>query len=79
MRPDPVRRFGDSTRCKWPRAFSPIDAQPELIGQSGLSGAFAFVAPSRGTYLAGTVNNIARPDRSFRLMLGLTERRAERA
>ena len=58
-------------RFKWPRLFSPLADQPELLGHSGLSGAFAFYAPARRTYLAGTVNNIARPDRSFRLMLAL--------
>lgn len=58
-------------RFKWPRVFSPFVSQPELIGHSGLSGAFAFYAPARRTYLAGTLNNIARPDRSFRLMLAL--------
>ncbi len=58
-------------RFKWPRLFSPFADQPELLGHSGLSGAFAFYAPARRTYLAGTVNNIAHPDRSFRLMLAL--------
>ena len=60
-------------RFQWPRILSPLAAQPELLGHSGLSGAFAFWAPARGTYLAGTVNNIARPDRSFRLMLRLLQ------
>lgn len=58
-------------RFKWPRLFSPLADQPELLGHSGLSGAFAFYAPARRTFLAGTVNNIAHPDRSFRLMLAL--------
>lgn len=58
-------------RFKWPRILSPFADQPELVGHSGLSGAFAFYAPARQAYLAGTVNNIARPDRSFRLMLRL--------
>lgn len=40
----------------------------EMIGHSGLSGAFAFLAPRTGVYVAGTVNNIAKPARSFRLM-----------
>lgn len=40
----------------------------ELIGHSGLSGAFAFRAPTEGVYVTGTVNNIATPSRSFRLM-----------
>lgn len=40
----------------------------ELIGHSGLSGAFAFLAPRTGVYVTGTVNNIAKPARPFRLM-----------
>lgn len=40
----------------------------ELIGHSGLSGAFAFLAPGPGVYVTGTVNNIAKPGRPFRLM-----------
>lgn len=59
------------TRIRLPRIFSPFAAQPVLEGHSGLSGAFAFRAPDRGVYLAGTVNNVARPDRSFRLMYAL--------
>jgi CubicO group peptidase (beta-lactamase class C family) len=60
-------------RLRLPRLFSPLRAQPELVGHSGLSGAFAFLAPARGTYLAGTVNNVAAPSRSFRLMFALLE------
>ncbi len=40
----------------------------ELVGHSGLSGAFAFLAPRPGVYVTGTVNNIAKPARAFRLM-----------
>jgi CubicO group peptidase (beta-lactamase class C family) len=60
-------------RLRLPRLLSPFRAQPELVGHSGLSGAFAFLAPARGTYLAGSVNNIASPSRSFRLMFALLE------
>lgn len=60
-------------RFAWPRILSPLAPQPELLGHSGLSGTFGFFAPSRGTYLAGTVNNIAKPSRSFRLMLKLLQ------
>lgn len=56
-------------RFRLPRIFSPFKAQPELIGHSGLSGAFAFYAPSKGTFITGTVNQLAYPDTSFRLML----------
>lgn len=58
-------------RLAMPRVFSPFAPQPELIGHSGLSGAFAFLAPASGTFLTGTVNNVAKPGRSFRLMLRL--------
>jgi len=56
-------------RFRLPRIFSPFQAQPELIGHSGLSGAFAFYAPSKRAFIAGTVNQLAYPDTSFRLML----------
>jgi CubicO group peptidase (beta-lactamase class C family) len=39
-----------------------------MLGHSGLSGAFAFYAPGTGVFVTGTVNNIARPSRPFRLM-----------
>lgn len=39
-----------------------------MLGHSGLSGAFAFHAPGPGVFVTGTVNNIARPSRPFRLM-----------
>jgi CubicO group peptidase (beta-lactamase class C family) len=58
-------------RFKLPRVYSPFAPLPELIGHSGLSGAFAFLAPDQGVYLAGTVNNLAKPGRSYRLMLRL--------
>lgn len=58
-------------RFRLSRIFSPLKAQPELIGHSGLSGAFVFYAPSAKTFIAGTVNQIAYPDTSFRLMLRL--------
>jgi D-alanyl-D-alanine carboxypeptidase len=61
-------------RFRLPRIFSPWAPPPELIGHSGLSGAFAFFAPERRMYLAGTVNNLARPSRPFRLMLRLLQR-----
>lgn len=56
-------------RFKLPRLLDPFGAQPELIGHSGLSGAFAFCAPEKDVCLAGTVNQIHRPSTSFRLML----------
>ncbi|HEX5827742.1 MAG TPA: serine hydrolase domain-containing protein [Candidatus Limnocylindrales bacterium] len=67
----PVEAGVGYLRLRLPRLLSPFAAQPELVGHSGLSGAFAFLAPARGVYLAGTVNNIATPSRSFRLMFAL--------
>lgn len=58
-------------RFKLPRIFSPFKAYPELIGHSGLSGAFAFFCPELKTYLTGTVNQVSSPGISFRLMLKL--------
>jgi D-alanyl-D-alanine carboxypeptidase len=59
------------TRFSLPRILSPFKAMPELLGHSGLSGAFAFYSPLRNVYLAGTVNQIHYPDTSFKLMLKL--------
>lgn len=59
------------TRFKLPRLFSPFQPLPECIGHSGLSGTVAFFAPGKNLYLTGTVNQVATPDRSFRLMLEL--------
>lgn len=53
-------------RLPWFMSFGRV---PELIGHSGLSGAFAFYCPSQETYLAGTVNQLKSPDLSFRLMI----------
>jgi len=58
-------------RFKLPRIFSPFKPIPELIGHSGLSGAFAYYCPEKDLYLTGTVNQIAKPGLSFRLMIKL--------
>jgi len=60
------------SRFAMPRVLAPFGAA-ELIGHSGLSGAFAFLAPASMTYVTGTVNNIAKPQRSFKLMLRLVQ------
>jgi CubicO group peptidase (beta-lactamase class C family) len=59
------------SRFRLPRVMSPFTRPPDLIGHSGLSGAFAFRDNESGTYLAGTVNNVAKPSRSFQMMLRL--------
>ncbi|MDH3398505.1 MAG: beta-lactamase family protein [Acidimicrobiia bacterium] len=58
-------------RFQLPRYLSPFSPAPELVGHSGLSGAFAFYAPDRGLYCTGTINQVAQPGRSFRLLLRL--------
>ena len=60
------------SRFAMPRVLAPFGAA-ELIGHSGLSGAFAFLAPASMTYVTGTVNNISKPQRSFKLMLRLVQ------
>lgn len=55
---------------KLPRFFS-LTPLPEFIGHSGSTGSFAFVCPSQSMYLAGTVNQIASPQKPFFLMIEL--------
>lgn len=59
------------SRFRLPRIFSPFAPIPTLIGHSGQSGAFAFRVTDRDIFFAGTVNQIASPGLSFRLMLQL--------
>lgn len=56
-------------KFKMPWFFSPLRSVPELIGHSGLSGAFAYYCPEKDAYLAGTINQINHPDIAFKLML----------
>lgn len=53
--------------------FNPTGAIPYFIGHSGLSGALAFYSPKENLYVAGTVNQVAHPDISFRTMIKLTQ------
>ena len=57
------------SRFRPPWFMVPFGSRPEFLGHSGLSGAFAFYSPDKKLYLTGTVNEISRPDLSFRLML----------
>ncbi len=59
-------------RARW--FMKPFGARPSFLGHSGLSGAFAFYCPNKELYLAGTVNQIRRPDLTFRLLLEAAER-----
>jgi len=56
-------------RFKAPWYFSPFRKIPEVIGHSGLSGAFAFYAPELNTYLTGTVNQIHQPGNAYKLLI----------
>jgi D-alanyl-D-alanine carboxypeptidase len=58
---------------KLPWIFDPTRSIPDLIGHSGLSGALAFYSPKDNIYIAGTVNQVAHPDASFRTMIKLAQ------
>ncbi len=57
-----------------PWIFNPTRAVPLFIGHSGLSGALAYYSPRENLYIAGTVNQVAHPDISFRTMIKLTQK-----
>jgi CubicO group peptidase (beta-lactamase class C family) len=56
---------------KLPWIFNPTGAIPYFIGHSGLSGALAYYSPQENLYVAGTVNQLAHSDISFRTMISL--------
>lgn len=58
---------------KLPWIFNPTGAMPYFIGHSGLSGALAYYSPEENMYVAGTVNQVAHPDMSFKTMIKLTQ------
>jgi len=64
-------------RFKLPWIFNPLGSVPEFIGHSGLSGALTFCAPKTGVYIAGTVNQVAYNDLSFRTMIKLAQTAAK--
>jgi D-alanyl-D-alanine carboxypeptidase len=59
---------------KLPWIFNPTGAIPYFIGHSGLSGALAYYSPKENLYIAGTVNQTAHPDISFKTMISLTQK-----
>lgn len=59
------------SRFKLPRILSPFKPIPEIIGHSGLSGAFAYYCPEKDLYITGTVNQIAKPNLPYGLMIKL--------
>lgn len=58
-------------RFKLPWILSPFKPMPELIGHSGLSGAFAYFCPEKDVFMTGTVNQIHNPGTSYKLMVKL--------
>ncbi|NUO00885.1 MAG: beta-lactamase family protein [Saprospiraceae bacterium] len=58
---------------KLPWIFNPTGAVPYFIGHSGLSGALAYYSPKENIFIAGTVNQVANPDISFKTMIKLTQ------
>ncbi len=58
-------------RFSLPAVMSGRGGAVEMLGHSGLSGAFMFLDPARDLFFAGTVNQIAKPSLSFRLMVRL--------
>lgn len=61
-------------RFRLPWFFNPLGTIPDLIGHSGLSGAIAYHSPEKDLYIAGTVNQVAHPDTSFRLAIKLIQK-----
>lgn len=59
---------------KLPWIFNPFGTVPYFIGHSGLSGALAYFCPEKNIYIAGTVNQVAHPDLSFRTMIKLIQK-----
>lgn len=56
---------------KLPWIVNPTGAIPYFIGHSGLSGALAYHSPEKNLYIAGTANQVAHPDISFKMMVKL--------
>jgi D-alanyl-D-alanine carboxypeptidase len=56
-------------RFQLPLLFSLFRRVPPIYGHSGLSGAFEFYCPDKDLYMAGTVNQLHSPGRSFRVMM----------
>ncbi len=56
-------------RFKLPRLFSPFAPLPEMLGHSGVTGAFAYYVPSKNLYIAGTLNQIHPNSRPYKLLV----------
>ncbi|MDH3729842.1 MAG: beta-lactamase family protein [Acidimicrobiia bacterium] len=64
----PLQYGSGLMRFRPPRWMSPFKAPPELIGHSGSTGSFAFHDLRRDVYLAGTLNQMDKPSRPYRIM-----------
>ncbi len=56
-----------------PWLFNPTGTIPIFIGHSGISGALAHHNPKEKLFVLGTVNQVARPELSFKIMIGLVQ------
>lgn len=70
----PLQYGGGLMRFQLPRWMTLWRASPELIGHLGSSGSFAFYAPERDIYLAGTFNQTNLPRRPVGFMLKVLRR-----
>lgn len=52
-----------------PRFLSPFKPTPDMIGHCGSTGSVAFYVPDKDIYITGTVNQQARPNIAFQLMI----------
>lgn len=61
-------------RMKTPWYFSPFAKVPEILGHSGLSGAYAFYIPEKDIYMVGTVNQVHKQGTSYRWMMRMASK-----
>ena len=52
-----------------PRFLSPFKPVPDMIGHSGSTGSVAFYIPDKDIFITGTVNQQAKPNIAFQLMI----------
>ena len=52
-----------------PRFLSPFKPVPDMIGHCGSTGSVAFYVPDKDIFITGTVNQQARPNIAFQLMI----------
>lgn len=70
----PIQYGWGLMRFKLPRAMSPFQPTPEFIGHSGSSGSFAFYAPDKDVYLAGTLNQVNAQSKPFQWMMQIVNK-----